>query len=507
MAPRRQYLWFGSVLLAALASGLGGCENYFFLPGLGNTGAATASGIAGLGSAFTQQLIQSRTFLHGTAVTTATYAVADYRRVPLAIDFNNDGKLDPVICYGDRQAVIQILLSRGDTGTVNPFSLTLDSKRDMKNLSDVAVGDVNNDGYLDIVAAAEAAVWYFRHPTNGVTTNLRDWGAADPNDPLRERIDASYRLVTDNELLAMIAQAAGPGLNLDDYVVTVQQLYTNVELADLDRDGDLDVVTSRSFIIDMTPRPGSPVDPIQIVDGDVMVFVNPGAAVDGLNWTQLSIGRHERQQRLDRDGATGLLVQDMDGDGWLDVISAAREDNNAQVAWFRNPGGALTTANPWTQYRIGSVRDCWSIDVGDVTGDQWPDVVASGGAQMQLILYVNPAVAFPNQRYEYDWDAHVIAEFTTYEPRDIKLLDLDNDGELEIVLGGTAGALRLFQPPANPTNPWTGSVIVTFSGGGTVGLLGYGDMDGDGDLDLVATVDAIEDTDSRTVWIKNSLAR
>ena len=48
--------------------------------------------------------------------------------------------------------------------------------------------------------------------------------------------------------------------------------------------------------------------------------------------------------------------------------------------------------------------------------------------------------------------------------------------------------------------------MVTFEDGGTVGLLGYGDLDGDNDLDLVATVDTTEENLSRTVWIRNDLA-
>ncbi len=506
MSPRLRHNPLGGLVLAVLVLLATGCENYFWLPWLGSSESAITTGIGILVDAFTEDLIQERTFTHGTAVTTVTYAVDDARRVPLGIDFNNDGKIDPVVCYGKEQAVIQILLSTGGAGVVDPISLTLDSKCDMTKLADVAVADIDSDGYLDIVAAAEDAVWYFHHPSSGDSTDLRGWGALDPNDMLRERIDASYDQISDQELTAMIDQAIHVTVNLNDYVITVEQLYTNVETADFDGDGDYDVAASRSFVINLQPRDTGLVEPIQIVNGDVMILVNPGFATDGNNWTQLSVGRHERQFRLDRDGATGLIVHDMDGDGQFDVVSSARMDNNAQVAWFRNPGGMLTTANPWTQYRIGSVRDSWAIDLGDVTGDGWPDVVATGAEQMQTMLFVHPGVAFPNDRYEYDWDSHVITNFESYQPRDVRLLDLDNDGELELVLGGTEGAVRYFEAPADPTSEWSGASVVTFEDGGTVGLLGYGDLDGDNDLDLIATVDTTEENLSRTVWIRNDLA-
>jgi len=506
MSAQRRHKLLGSLVLATVIVCTAGCESYFFLPFLGQPGGPVSGATPVFGAPFTEDLIQERTFTNGTSVTTITYAVDDLQRVPLAVDFNGDGKVDPVVGYADAQAVIQILLSRTDTSAVDPVSLTLDSKRDMQKLADVAVADIDNDDRLDIIAAAEAAVWYFHHPSSGEPTDLRNWGNTDPNDALRERIDASYEPATDDELLAIITQAVGPTVNLDDYIVTVEQLYTNVEVADFDNDGDNDVAASRSFVIDLTPRPATPAEPLQIVDGDVMIFVNPGFAPNGHSWTQVSVGKHERQQRLDRDGAAGLLACDMDGDGYLDVVSSARLDNNAQIAWFRNPGPPLLTENTWTQYRIGSVRDSWAIDVADLTGDGWADVVAAGASQMQMMLFEHPGVAFPSTRFEYDWETHVIATFQTYEPRDVKALDLDNDGVLEMVVGGTSGAVRYFEPAANPRQAWQGSVIVTFDSGGDVSLLGYGDLDGDGDLDLVLTLDAPEENQSRTVWIRNNLA-
>ena len=405
-----------ALCICAVIAICAGCE-YQYIPRFlgGGGGIATYSGNAFpiSGQAFTENLIQARTFTNGTSVCTVTYLLDDLNgadlindgdvlwRTPFGVDFNADGRIDPVVGYGEDQAVLQILLSDPSSavGTVSYTSLTLDSKRDMSDLADVAVGDIDRDGSLDIVAAAEAAVWYFHHPTGQPTTALSAWGNPDPNDELHERIDGSYSMLTDAELQAIITQAVGPGVNLDDYIVTIEQLYTNVEIGDLDNDGDNDIAASRSFVLTLTPKPDVPADPLQIVDGDVFAFINPGFATGGNNWASISVGSHERQTRLDRDGATGLLLFDLDADGDLDVISAARKDNNVQVAWFENPvqnrvgapGAALSAEGGWNQWRIGSVRDAWSIDVADLTGDGRPDVVATGGEQMQMLLYEQPA--------------------------------------------------------------------------------------------------------------------
>ncbi len=493
-----------SFALAGLVCGAG-CESYFFLPGTFSSG--TASGLdAGTfgGEVFSEELIQGRTFFNGKAVTTLTYQRDDNGRTPFGVDFNGDGKIDPVAVYSleplPAAGVIQILLSQGAAGEVDYLSLTLDGNNGWEDLVDVAVGDIDNDGAPDIVAASTRGVIYLRNPGPGQETVLRDWGADTPE---LEFLAGSTDALSREELEAIITQVVPPGVSIDQYDVSLEQGYTNVEIADLNRDLQNDVVASRRLKITMTPKPDTNVEPLLIITGAVQIFTNPGNALDGGGWGLAEVGQHERGADLDREGASSLLAYDMDGDGDLDVVSAARDDDNVQLAWFENPGLAnFFDVTAWTQWRIGSIRDAIAFDIADVTSDGRPDVVATGGLQKQLVLFVQPETG---ARREFDWDTHPIATFESFEPRDVKALDIDDDGVTEVVLGGTEGAVRYFEPGSDPTAEWDPIRILDFDPAGEVGLIGFGDLDGDGDFDLVTVLDdATEDTGDRVSWIRNN---
>lgn len=529
----RTCAFWGQVVFAGAVTAMLGCTSYYpFLPDSG--GEVSVGGVSILAQPFQEITIVERTFPNGQAVTTSTFAAGDLTRTPLALDFNGDGRIDPLAGYFNivDQGIVQILLSDPASSVSLPefTSLTLDAQtsecRSWVNLADVAAGDIDNDGYIDIVAATTSGVVYLHHPNPAdsaspgrSTTDLRYWGA--PGNCACEFISSTTDTLSNDELTQIIADTI-PATNVDCYDVSVQQFYNNVEIGDMNNDGWNDIVASRELQINFTPKQGCTVDNIApILAGSVQVLLNPGGARDGCaGWNSLIVGNDERiPTGYDREGPLGILLYDMDFDGDLDVVSTGSTDNNVQVAWFANPTIQFCVDpywlnEDWKQWRIGSVRGAIAIDIGDVTGDGWPDVVAAGREQQQVVLFEHPALPFcddalgysaPNGRYEYDWDASPIITLETYQPLDLKLLDLDSDGALELVVSGTGGALRYFQPPADPRNEWTGATVVNLGGESLIGLLGYGDIDADGDLDLVVVMDADEDNTERVSWIRNNL--
>ena len=109
--------------------------------------------------------------------------------------------------------------------------------------------------------------------------------------------------------------------------------------ADIDGDGDLDVVGAASTA------------------ADIAWWEN--TAGDGSAWTKTTID-------ASFDGATSVFAADIDGDGDLDVIGAANTADD--VAWWENdgtPGGAN-----WTKITIDASFDgATSVYAADVDGD------------------------------------------------------------------------------------------------------------------------------------------
>ncbi len=194
-------------------------------------------------------------------------------------------------------------------------------------------------------------------------------------------------------------------------------------------------------------------------------------------------------------GADYLTAADVDGDGDLDIAAAAYygiadppppppETRNGRFAWFENLRG---DGSAWEQHLVGELY--WGanwIDVGDLDGDGDADLV--GGSELASGVFEQDAdvVWFENLDGVGDsWLEHSVDDDLP-NVSETHLVDLDQDGDLDILaasmasfgfsnhhwfenLGGAA-AFELHQIPGS------------FSGSGYVDV---GDLDGDGDLDLL----------------------
>jgi hypothetical protein len=197
----------------------------------------------------------------------------------------------------------------------------------------------------------------------------------------------------------------------------------------------------------------------------------------------------------------GVVFSDYDGDGWTDIYVA---NDSVPNFMFHNEGnGVFEESALWAGVAVG--RDGQPLagmgaDIADVTGDGLPDIVVTNLDMETHSLYRNLGNGFfEDASYESG-----IGEATLpYVGFGAVLFDYDNDRDLDLVIGNgnvldNAEQLRSTSSHAQRNlllrNDGSGRFeeIGRAAGSGFAGVkvsrtLATGDLDNDGDLDLLVT--------------------
>jgi hypothetical protein len=182
-------------------------------------------------------------------------------------------------------------------------------------------------------------------------------------------------------------------------------------------------------------------------------------------------------------GQTALV--DLDHDGKLDFVLGRKGTGTAgPLLWYR-----YEAPESWTKHVAGhDTRSDVGLAALDVDGDGWTDLVTSG------LWYRNPG-----RPREQPFERHVF-DLKAGGAHDVLAADFNGDGRLDVALLGDErtelDALVWYEIPTDPRQPWTRRHV----GPGVHGAItphGAGDLDGDGDLDLVRADTWFENADAR----------
>lgn len=247
---------------------------------------------------------------------------------------------------------------------------------DLPGAYDVALADYNGDGQLDVAASSwvlgNQFAWFEndgspasgewkKHPIEKDASETRTMRAADfdgDGDP-----DLLGTIRQESTVAWYENRRSAGKVSWTKHIIDGKSVCpAHGNPADMDGDGDLDVVMALGFYF----RPDSN-DPkaSQSREDNQIVWYENNSPTDG-PWK-----KHVISPRF--DDAFEAIAGDLDGDGDIDVAATSWR-NPGKVAWFENNGDPKQS---WTRHLLKeNWRSANQVIIADLNGDGRPDIAA-----------------------------------------------------------------------------------------------------------------------------------
>ncbi|RMF06835.1 MAG: T9SS C-terminal target domain-containing protein [Candidatus Neomarinimicrobiota bacterium] len=467
-----------------------------------------------------QNWIQHDDVFNASGVPSVTFSC------PRFADLDQDQDLDLILAGG---SVDLLFLENRGTPTAPSFVLSDFVTTEIPNLlaSSVAVTDVNLDGFPDLVCGGYNGIMVYLHDGQADSVTFTPYPAATDSlsvgfSPAPAAADLNGDALPD----LMIGRAEDGSVDWVPNTGTMETprftsthlqptgidagLYAFPSLGDLEGDGDADLLLgSDGSGLQFYRNTGSDTAPVWSGDAAVVAglgaeayFIAPTLAdLNGDGLPDLVYGQYAGPLQyyrntgtattpqwtydaslfggvIDVGGASNPYLVDFDDDGDLDLFTG---QNLGDILYFRNVGSPLAPA--WEEHSapfqtLGhSIYS--SVTVADLNHDGHLDLLC-GDVGGSLYYYRGSDTGWQPQASLFaglDLGYWLIPRF----------IDMDRDGDQDVVVGNDAGELVLLENQGSPTAP-AFAVNTTFF----QGILppvncapAIVDLDGDGDWDLL----------------------
>jgi len=400
-------------------------------------------------SSFNQLVVYQNT---GNLTFTAPLVVTTTYNSPgniIATDLTNDGLLEIITGTGTR---VNRYLNLGQ----NNFSSHRILNSNVGNEA-TSIVDVDNDGDMDIVGSGGYVFWL---PNFGggvfgpqeYLGNSGGYGLATGDISGDGNVD----VVTGTFEKLFWFNSLGGGNFTSEYFIDSIEAISEIKIADLDGDGDNDIVCSAYN------------------ESQVKWFENLGS---GISWESHLLGNSP--------GTSSVTVNDFDNNGTVDIAFAV--DGTNSIVWYKNLGNGNFSSSLVID---NSANDPTSVVNGDIDGDG-----------LQDICYTSDKISWKKNLGNGNWGQEQSISSILFDVDKILLVDVEMDGDLDVIdcASNNLNTISISWYPNDGTGHFGLRKIIYFDFYGS-SFISAGDLTGDGLPDILSNTGQ---SNSGLFWFEN----